>query len=40
VLLVLQLILLPDGVWGDMRAKALRAWDVVRMKRREEVRPA
>jgi len=40
VLLVLQLILLPDGVWGDIRVKALRAWDVVRMKRREEVRPA
>src|SRR5438874_7883235 len=30
VLLVLQLILLPDGVWGDIRVKALRAWDVVR----------
>src|SRR3989441_11019113 len=40
VLLVLQLILLPDGVWGGIRAKALRAWGVVRMKRREEVRPA
>jgi len=40
VLLVLQLILLPDGVWGDIRAKALRAWDVVRMKPREEMRAA
>ncbi len=40
VLLVLQLILLPDGVWGDIRAKALGAWDLVRMKPREEVRPA
>lgn len=40
VLLVLQLILLPDGVWGDMRAKASHMWDGVRFKPREKVRPA
>ena len=40
VLLVLQLILLPDGVWGDMRAKALRVWEVVTFKPHEKVRPA
>jgi branched-chain amino acid transport system permease protein len=26
VLLVVQLILLPDGVWGDIRSRAMRAW--------------
>ncbi|HET7467529.1 MAG TPA: branched-chain amino acid ABC transporter permease [Candidatus Dormibacteraeota bacterium] len=40
VLLVLQLILLPDGVWGDMRAKAAHAWDRVRMRPQRKVRPA
>jgi hypothetical protein len=40
VLLVLQLILLPDGVWGDIRAKATHVWDTVRLKPREKVRAA
>jgi len=26
VLLIVQLIALPDGVWGDLRARALHAW--------------
>jgi branched-chain amino acid transport system permease protein len=32
VLLVVQLILLPDGVWGDVRSRALRAWSGLRAK--------
>jgi branched-chain amino acid transport system permease protein len=32
VLLVVQLILLPDGVWGDVRGRALRAWSGLRAK--------
>jgi hypothetical protein len=32
VLLVVQLILLPDGVWGDLRARALRAWGGLRAR--------
>ncbi len=34
VLLVLQLILLPDGVWGDLRAHAVRIRDAVRFGRK------
>jgi ABC-type branched-subunit amino acid transport system permease subunit len=29
VLLIVQLIALPDGVWGDLRSRALRAWSAV-----------
>jgi branched-chain amino acid transport system permease protein len=36
VLLVLQLILLPDGVWGDLRTKFART----RFEPRKEVKPA
>jgi branched-chain amino acid transport system permease protein len=32
VLLVLQLILLPDGVWGDVRSRVLRTWSGLRAK--------
>jgi ABC-type branched-subunit amino acid transport system permease subunit len=32
VLLVVQLILLPDGVWGDLRSRVLRAWGAVRSR--------
>jgi branched-chain amino acid transport system permease protein len=30
ILLIAQLILLPDGIWGDLRGRALRAWQGVR----------
>lgn len=30
VLLVVQLIVLPDGVWGDVRSRALHAWTSIR----------
>jgi branched-chain amino acid transport system permease protein len=40
VLLVLQLILLPDGVWGDLRSHASRAWGLVRFRRRKQVTTA
>jgi hypothetical protein len=26
VLLIVQLILLPDGVWGDIRHRVMHAW--------------
>jgi branched-chain amino acid transport system permease protein len=32
VLLVIQLILLPDGVWGDLRGRVHRAWSAVRSR--------
>jgi branched-chain amino acid transport system permease protein len=32
VLLVVQLILLPDGVWGDVRSRVLRTWSGLRAK--------
>ena len=32
VLLVVQLILLPDGVWGDLRGRAARTWSAVRSR--------
>ena len=40
VLLVLQLILLPDGVWGDIRGRAARIRDLVRGGANKQVRPA
>lgn len=40
VLLVLQLILLPDGVWGDLRAHAVRAAGLLRFRRRKQVSTA
>jgi branched-chain amino acid transport system permease protein len=41
VLLVIQLIVLPDGVWGDMRNRALHAWSAIRpAKKTEPVRVA
>jgi len=30
VLLIIQLIVLPDGVWGDLRTKALHTWSTAR----------
>ena len=32
VLLIAQLILLPDGVWGDIHARAVKVWSAVRMR--------
>ena len=32
ILLVVQLILLPDGVWGDLRGRAARTWSGVRSR--------
>lgn len=40
VLLVLQLILLPDGVWGDMRMKVTHALETLRPPASKKVRPA
>jgi len=40
VLLVLQLILMPDGVWGDLRAKASHTLAAVRVRPAKKVRPA
>ena len=40
VLLVLQLILMPDGVWGDLRAKAAHSWATLRVRPANKVRPA
>jgi branched-chain amino acid transport system permease protein len=38
VLLVIQLIALPDGVWGDLRNRALHAWSAMRpMKKTKRV---
>jgi branched-chain amino acid transport system permease protein len=37
VLLVVQLIVLPDGVWGDMRNRALHAWTAMRTVRTKKV---
>jgi hypothetical protein len=37
VLLVVQLIVLPDGVWGDMRTRALHAWTAMRTVRTKKV---
>jgi ABC-type branched-subunit amino acid transport system permease subunit len=40
VLLILQLILLPDGVWGDIRANAARIRSSLHLGRKKQVRPA
>jgi branched-chain amino acid transport system permease protein len=40
VLLVLQLILLPDGVWGDLRSHAVRIRQALRFGRRKQVSTA
>jgi ABC-type branched-subunit amino acid transport system permease subunit len=32
VLLVIQLIALPDGVWGDLRGRAMRTWSALRAR--------
>ena len=40
VLLIVQLILLPDGVWGDLRARALHARSAVQARTRKRVRVA
>ena len=37
VLLVVQLIVLPDGVWGDMRSRALHLWTGLRTPRAKKV---
>ena len=37
VLLVAQLILLPDGVWGDIHSRAAKTWALVRMRRNKQV---
>ena len=31
VLLIVQMIVLPDGVWGDVRHRALRAWSAMKV---------
>lgn len=40
VLLVVQLILLPDGVWGDVRVRVRRAWSAVGAVRGTRVKVA
>jgi len=37
VLLVAQLILLPDGVWGDIHARAAKTWAVLRTRKQKQV---
>jgi branched-chain amino acid transport system permease protein len=37
VLLVVQLIVLPDGVWGDMRNRVLHTWTGLRTVRTKKV---
>jgi branched-chain amino acid transport system permease protein len=37
VLLVGQLILLPDGVWGDIHARAAKTWAVLRTRKQKQV---
>jgi branched-chain amino acid transport system permease protein len=37
VLLIAQLILLPDGVWGDVHSRAARMWTAVRVRARRQV---
>ena len=32
VLLIVQLILLPDGVWGDIHSRAARTWTALRTR--------
>ena len=40
VLLIIQLILLPDGVWGDLRSRAVHARSAIRAATRRRVRVA
>jgi len=40
VLLIAQLILLPDGVWGDLRSRAARIRSALPGAARKQVRPA
>jgi ABC-type branched-subunit amino acid transport system permease subunit len=40
VLLVIQLIVLPDGVWGDLRHRTLQAWIAVRALGTRQVKVA
>jgi branched-chain amino acid transport system permease protein len=40
VLLIIQLILLPDGVWGDLRSRAVQARSAITSARRRRVRVA
>ena len=37
VLLVVQLILLPDGVWGDIHSRAAKTWTVFRTRAQRKV---
>src|SRR5207245_9741028 len=37
VLLVAQLILLPDGAWGDIHSRAAKTWAQVRMRGNKQV---
>ncbi len=37
VLLVIQLIVLPDGVWGDLRNRTMHAWSAIRAVRAKRV---
>jgi hypothetical protein len=40
VLLIIQLIALPDGVWGDIRGRARHAWSLVGARTAREVKVA
>jgi ABC-type branched-subunit amino acid transport system permease subunit len=37
VLLIAQLILLPDGVWGDIHRRSARMWSAVRTRTAKRV---
>lgn len=37
VLLIVQLIMLPDGVWGELRNRVIHAWSAARMIRAKQV---
>jgi hypothetical protein len=40
VLLIIQLILLPDGVWGDLRSRAVHVRSAITAATRRRVRVA
>ena len=40
VLLIVQMIVLPDGVWGDIRHRARNAWSAMRMLGSRQVKVA
>lgn len=40
VLLIVQMIVLPDGVWGDIRHRALQAWSAMKVIGMRRVRVA